>query len=76
MLKAGVPLVDALDSVYSDKTNPLLKRTIEKKVIDDVSSGMSLSKSMGKHPKVFNSMFVNIIKAGKAQVYWIKYYSN
>jgi len=65
MLKAGVPLVDALDSVYSDKTNPLLKRTIEK-VIDDVSSGMSLSKSMGKHPKVFNSMFVNIIKAGES----------
>ena len=65
MLKAGVPLVDALDSVYSDKTNPLLKRTIER-VIDDVSSGMSLSKSMGKHPKVFNSMFVNIIKAGES----------
>ena len=65
MLKAGVPLVDALDSVYSDKTNPLLKRTIEK-VIDDVSSGMSLSRSMGKHPKVFNSMFVNIIKAGES----------
>ena len=65
MLKAGVPLVDALDSVYSDKTNPLLKRTIEK-VIDDVSGGMSLSKSMGKHPKVFNSMFVNIIKAGES----------
>tara|TARA_B100000575_G_scaffold283192_1_gene275777 strand:+ start:902 stop:2134 length:1233 start_codon:yes stop_codon:yes gene_type:complete len=65
MLKAGVPLVDALDSVYSDKTNPLLKRTIEK-VIDNVSGGMSLSKSMGKHPKVFNSMFVNIIKAGES----------
>ena len=65
MLKAGVPLVDALDSLYSDKTNPLLKRTIEK-VIDDVSNGMSLSKSMGKHPKVFNSMFVNIIKAGES----------
>ena len=65
MLKAGVPLVDALDSVYSDKTNPLLKRTIEK-VIDDVSSGMSLSKAMSKHPKVFNSMFVNIIKAGES----------
>ena len=27
---------------------------------------MSLSKSMGKHPKIFNSMFVNIIKAGES----------
>ena len=65
MLKAGVPLVDALDSVHSNKTNALLKKTIDK-VIDDVSSGLSLSKSMRKHPKVFNSMFVNIIKAGES----------
>ena len=65
MLKAGVPLVDALDSVHSDKTNSLLKRTIDR-VIDDVSNGMSLSKAMSKHPKIFNSMFVNIIKAGES----------
>ena len=64
MLKAGVPLVDALDSVHSDKTNSLLKRTIDR-VIDDVSNGMSLSKAMSKHPKIFNSMFVNI-KAGES----------
>ena len=64
MLKAGVPLVDALDSVHSDQTNPLLNKTIDT-VIDDVSGGMSLSKSMKKHPKVFNNMFVNIVKAGE-----------
>ena len=65
MLKAGVPLVDALDSVHSDKTNVLLNRTIDS-VIDDVSSGMSLSKAMNKHPKVFNTMFVNIVRAGES----------
>ena len=65
MLKAGVPLIDALDSVHSDKTNNLLKRTIDT-VIDDVSSGMSLSKSMAKHPKAFSDMFVNIVKAGES----------
>ena len=64
MLKAGVPLVDALDSVHSDQTNPLLNKTIDA-VIDDVSGGMSLSKSMSKHPKVFNNMFVNIVRAGE-----------
>ena len=63
MLKAGVPLVDALDSVHSDQTNPLLNKTIDA-VIEDVSGGLSLSKSMSKHPKVFNNMFVNIVKAG------------
>ena len=47
MLKAGVPLVDALDSVHSDQTNQLLNRTIDM-VIDDVSGGLSLSKAMEK----------------------------
>ena len=65
MLKAGVPLVDALDSVHSDQTNPLLSNTINT-VIEDVSGGTALSKAMGKHPKVFNTMFVNIIKAGES----------
>ena len=65
MLKAGVPLVDALDSVHSDQTNPLLNRTLEN-VINDVSGGLTLSRSMEKHPKVFNTMFVNIVKAGES----------
>ena len=65
MLKAGVPVVDALDSVHSDQTNPLLTRTLDA-VIDDVSGGMSLSRAMEKHPKVFNSMFVNIVRAGES----------
>ena len=65
MLKAGVPLVDALDSVHSDQTNPLLNRTLDN-VINDVSAGLTLSRSMEKHPKVFNTMFVNIVKAGES----------
>ena len=65
MLKAGVPVVDALDSVHSDQSNPLLTKTLDA-VIDDVSGGMSLSRAMEKHPKVFNSMFVNIVRAGES----------
>ena len=64
MLKAGVPVVDALDSVHSEQTNPLLNRTLDA-VIDDVSGGISLSRAMEKHPKVFNAMFVNIVRAGE-----------
>ena len=65
MLKAGVPIVDALDSVHSEETNALLNRTLDA-VIDDVSNGISLSRAMDKHPKVFNTMFVNIVKAGES----------
>ena len=65
MLKAGVPLVDALDSVHSDDTNPLLNRTLDS-IIDDVNSGLSLSRAMEKHPKVFDNMFTNIVRAGES----------
>ena len=75
MLKAGVPLIDALDSVHSDQSNPLLSKTIQN-VIADVSGGLSLSKSLGKHPKVFNGMFVNIVMAGESAVFLIRYCFN
>ena len=41
MLKAGVPLVDALESMLSKTINPLLNKTI-KKIIEDISAGATL----------------------------------
>ena len=65
MMKAAVPLVDALESMQSSDMNPMLKKATDK-IIGDVSSGFSLSQAMSKHPRVFNEMFVNIIKAGES----------
>ena len=64
MLKAGVPLVDALNSMHGENTNPKLHKALHQ-VIEDVSGGQSLSNAMAKHPKLFNTMFVNIVKAGE-----------
>ena len=65
MMKAAVPLVDALESMQSPQMAPMLK-TATDKIITDVSAGFSLSQAMAKHPRVFNEMFVNIIKAGES----------
>ncbi|MBT3180547.1 MAG: type II secretion system F family protein [Candidatus Marinimicrobia bacterium] len=65
MLKAGVPLVDALDSMRGESTNPKLNKAIDQ-VISDVSGGYTLSSAMKKHPTLFNTMFVNIVKAGES----------
>ena len=65
MLKSGVPLVDALDSMVSKTISPLLNKTV-KRIIDDVSAGSTLSNAMSKHPKVFNAMYINIIRAGES----------
>ena len=65
MLKAGVPLIDALESMLSKTINPLLNKTIEK-IIEDVSAGSNLSSALEKHPKVFDTMYINIIRAGES----------
>ena len=65
MIKAGVPLIDALDSMLSKTINPLLNKTIEK-IIEDISAGSTLSGALGKHPKVFDTMYINIIRAGES----------
>ncbi len=64
MLKAGVPLIDALQSMESEHNNPALNRII-KEVVKDVSNGMAFSDALKKHPKAFNNMFVFIVKAGE-----------
>ena len=65
MIKAGVPLIDALDSMLSKTINPLLNKTI-KKIIEDISAGSTLSGALEKHPKVFDTMYINIIRAGES----------
>ena len=65
MIKAGVPLIDALDSMLSKTINPLLNKTIEK-IIEDISAGSTLSGALEKHPKVFDTMYINIIRAGES----------
>ena len=65
MIKAGVPLIDALDSMLSKTINPLLNKTIEK-IIEDISAGSTLSGALKKHPKVFDTMYINIIRAGES----------
>lgn len=65
MIKAGVPLIDALDSMLSKTINPLLNKTI-KKIIEDISAGSTLSSALAKHPKVFDTMYINIIRAGES----------
>src|SRR5205807_4740510 len=35
-------------------------------VVDDVESGSTLSEAFGKHPKCFDKLYVNMVKAGEA----------
>jgi type IV pilus assembly protein PilC len=64
MIDAGLPLVQALDILKEQQSNPTFKRVI-KQVKRDVEEGSTLSDAIKKHPKVFDNLFVNLVAAGE-----------
>jgi type IV pilus assembly protein PilC len=64
MIDAGVSLVRALDVLGEQTQNPKLKRIL-REIQVEVESGQTLSKSMQRYPKVFNNMFIGLIRAGE-----------
>ena len=65
LLGAGVPLIGSLESLVAQMTNPTFKR-IMAQVKDSVNEGNSLALSLSQHPKVFPSIYVNMVQSGEA----------
>lgn len=62
---AGLPVVRSLRILDQQAKPGPLKNTLGD-VIEDIESGSTLSDAMRKHPKVFDNLYVNMIKAGEA----------
>src|SRR5438093_977306 len=65
LLDAGLPVVRGLDVLQSQQPDGMLKEAIAA-VQDDVASGSSLSESFSRHPRVFDTLYVSMIRAGEA----------
>ena len=65
MIDAGLPLVQCLDILGSQTENPTLAKTMVQ-VRTDVESGSTFADALKKHPKVFDSLYVNMVAAGEA----------
>ena len=65
MINSGLPLVQSLDILAEQTENQALRKTISE-VLYDVESGHTLADAMGKHPKVFTDLYVNMVAAGEA----------
>lgn len=65
MVSAGVPLLRALNTL-SEQTESKSFKTILNSITKDVQSGISLGDAFAKHPKAFNDVYVNMVKAGEA----------
>ena len=64
MISAGVPVLQSLNIIYDQVESRKLKECIGK-IRDDIGQGQTLSDSLGKHPDIFSSLFVNMVKAGE-----------
>jgi general secretion pathway protein F len=65
LVNAGIPLVDALTALVEQVDHERLKRVLSA-VKQRVNEGSSLADALGQHPKVFNNLYVNMIRAGES----------
>ena len=64
MIDAGLPLVQCLDILSQQGENKAFNRIL-KEIKGNVEQGATFSESLGKHPKVFDALFVNLVAAGE-----------
>ena len=64
MIDAGLPLVQGLNMLSEQTQNKTFKRILSQ-VTKDVEGGSTLADALNKHPRVFDSLFVNLVAAGE-----------
>jgi type IV pilus assembly protein PilC len=65
MIRAGLPLLEVLN-ILGEQAEKRAMRIILKQVERDVETGSSLTESIQKHPRLFNTFYVSMVKAGEA----------
>ncbi len=61
---AGVPMSRALGTIAQETASPLFKRVILA-VLDDLERGQNLSEALVKHPKVFPTLYVDLVRVAE-----------
>ncbi|RUR31798.1 type II secretion system F family protein [Vreelandella nanhaiensis] len=64
MVKAGIPLLQALNVVAESFNKPSMVALI-KRLADEVASGTSFTDALGNHPQHFDQLFIHLVEAGE-----------
>jgi len=65
MISAGIPLLECLAIQCEQAESQTFGRILET-VIADIRGGLDLSRALSKHPKVFPTVYVSMIRAGES----------
>ncbi len=64
LIDSGLPLLRSLNVLANQERDKVMKNTIDK-LADSVQSGSTFSDALALHPKIFNDLYVNMVKAGE-----------
>ena len=64
MIGAGLPMVQCLDILSSQMENKELAKIVSQ-VKDGVQGGATLSEALARHPKIFDTLYTNMVEAGE-----------
>ncbi|BCX50119.1 type II secretion system protein F [Haloferula helveola] len=64
LIDSGLPLLRGLTVLGKQEPNPVLRGTLGA-LADSVQSGSTFSEALAQHPKIFNKLYVNMVKAGE-----------
>src|SRR5215831_6306556 len=64
LIDSGLPLLRSLNVLAKQERDKVLKKTINR-VADSVQSGSTFSDALALHPRIFNDLYVNMVKAGE-----------
>jgi len=64
LISAGLPLLRSLRTLGKQEKNPNLKK-IMVSLAESVEGGTTFSEALAQHPKAFNKLYVNMVKAGE-----------
>jgi len=64
LISAGLPLLRSLRTLSKQEKNPNLRK-IMGSLAESVEGGTTFSEALAQHPKAFNKLYVNMVKAGE-----------
>jgi type IV pilus assembly protein PilC len=65
MVSAGLPLIESLDVLGEQLENPILRKAVIE-VRKDVEGGSTFTNALEKHPKIFDQLYISMVRAGEA----------
>jgi type IV pilus assembly protein PilC len=64
LIEAGLPLMRSLNTLAKQERNPVMRATMVS-LASAVESGGTFSEALAQHPRIFDRLYVNMVKAGE-----------